>query len=343
VLLTDRPDVAEGFPVRTRLVDFGPKLSLRTWRSLMVRTPDLQRKLRRTLRDEAPYDVLLVHYKKEQLMAPLLPRALRPSIAWMEWGPVPFPMRKGLPRLAYLAAARRADIVLAISQGTVDSLTDVGVPREKIVFVNNVLRVDDVTYTAQGRARVRRELGIPEDAFVVGALSRFHPKKRNDVLVDALCRLEGEPHLIIGGEGETEAELKSLAAPMGDRAHFVETPGDDVADYLSAFDVLVFCPSPTEGQPRAVILGQLAERPTVSTGAEGVRGLIEPGTGEILSPEHDVDALVASLRGYAADPARREREGRAARAIAAERHAAPVVGAEIESLLEQARSRNRSR
>jgi hypothetical protein len=61
VLLTDRPDVAEGFPVRTRLVDFGPKLSLRTWRSLMVRTPDLHRKLRRTLREEAPYDVLLVH------------------------------------------------------------------------------------------------------------------------------------------------------------------------------------------------------------------------------------------------------------------------------------------
>jgi len=337
VLLNDRPEVAEGFPVRVRQVDVGPKLSTRTWRTLLMRTGPLVARLRRELEAEAPYDVLVLHYKKEQLFAPALPRRLRPAIAWFEWGPVPPAMRKGLPRKAYLKAVDSAGVIMAVSEGTRRSLLDVGVPDEKIVLVNNVLHVDEVAFTAEGRKRVRDELGIPEDAFVVGALSRFHPKKRSDVLVEAVGRLDGA-HLLLGGEGETEAELRRLAAPFADRAHFVVTPREDVADYLSAFDVLVFCPSPTEGQPRAVILAQVAERPCISTGAEGVAGLIEPGTGEILSPEHDVETLAASLRAYAADPERRAREGAAARRMAVERHAADVVGAQIEGLLNRARA-----
>ena len=62
--------------------------------------------------------MLLVHYKKEQLLALMLPKRLRSTVVWAEWGPVPYPLRKGLPRRAYLAAARRAALVLAISEGT---------------------------------------------------------------------------------------------------------------------------------------------------------------------------------------------------------------------------------
>ncbi len=86
-------------------------------------------------------------------------------------------------------------------------------------------------------------------------------------------------HLILAGDGETEAELRELAAPLGERAHFIATPGSEVPDVLSAFDVSVFCPSPTEGAPRAVILGMLASRPCLSTGPEGVADMITPGIG----------------------------------------------------------------
>ncbi len=88
---------------------------------------------------------------------------------------------------------------------------------------------------------------------------------------------------------------------------------------LSAFDVDVFCPSPAEGQPRAVILGMLAARPCVSTGAEGVVGLIEDSYGAIVSPENDAPALAAVLRGYEGDPERVRREGALAAKRAVER------------------------
>jgi glycosyltransferase involved in cell wall biosynthesis len=213
----------------------------------------------------------------------------------------------------------------------------VGVEEDKVTVVPNVLRTDELRYTEAGRARVRGEEGIPADAFVVGCLSRFHPKKRNDVVVRAVLAMEGSRvHLILAGDGETEGELRELAAPLGGRVHFLATPGADVADVLSAFDVSVFCPSPTEGAPRAVILGMLASRPCLSTGAEGVADMITPEVGGIASPENDPASLRALLERYLGDPPRVEREGSAARAYAERTYAAPVVAQRIEGLFAEA-------
>jgi len=118
--------------------------------------------------------------------------------------------------------------------------------------------------------------------------------------------------------------------------HFIPTPGGDVDEVLSAFDVLVFCPSPTEGEPRAVILGMLARRPCLATGAEGVADMITPEIGAICSPENDPDVLAGLLRRYLEDSELRERHGSAARALAEEVYAAPVVAAQIERLFEAA-------
>lgn len=337
VMLTDMPQIGRDTQVEVSPVALGPKLSRRSWIGLALRWPLLVRRLRQALRAQAPYDVLMVHYKKEQLLALMLPGGLRGALVWAEWGPVPFPLRKGIPRRVYLAAARQAALVLAISQGTLRSVAEVGVPREKIVVVPNVLRSEEIRFSEEGRARVRGELDIPADAFVVGCISRFHPKKRNDVVVQAVRALEDpRVHLILAGDGETEGELRELAAPLGARAHFISTPGVEVPEVLSAFDVSVFCPSPTEGAPRAVILGMLASRPCLSTGAEGVSDLITPEVGGIASPENDPASLRALLEGYLDDPQRIAREGAAARAYAERTYAAPVVAQEIEGLLDEA-------
>jgi glycosyltransferase involved in cell wall biosynthesis len=337
VLLTDMPGIGRDTGVDVQPIDIGPKLSTRSWMSLAARWPLLLRHVRRALRRQEPYDVLLVHYKKEQLLALMLPKRLQSTVVWAEWGPVPYPLRKGLPRRAYLAAARRTALVLAISEGTRRSVIEVGVDPGKVIVVPNVLRTDEIVYTEAGRARVRDELGIPADAFVVGCISRFHPKKRNDVVVRAVDQLEdARVHLILAGDGETESELRELAAPLGERAHFIATPGSEVPDVLSAFDVSVFCPSPTEGAPRAVILGMLASRPCLSTGAEGVSDLITPEFGGITSPENDPASLAEMLRSYLDDPELAERQGRAARAYAERTYAAPVVAELIEGLLSDA-------
>jgi glycosyltransferase involved in cell wall biosynthesis len=337
VMLTDMPAMGRDTQVEIEPISLGPKLSTGSWAGLALRWPLLLRRLRGALEAQAPYDVLLVHYKKEQLLARMLPQELRRTVLWAEWGPVPYPLRRGLPRRAYLDAAGRAALVMAISEGTRRSVADVGVPESKLVVVPNVLRTEEIRFSEEGRARVRGELGIPEQAFVVGCISRFHPKKRNDVVVRAVRGLEDpRVHLILAGDGETEAELRELAAPLGDRAHFIATPGREVPDVLSAFDVSVFCPSPTEGAPRAVILGMLASRPCLSTGAEGVSDMIRPEFGAIASPENDPESLRPLVARYLDDPERIAREGAAARAYAERTYAAPVVAELIEGLLNDA-------
>jgi len=336
VIVSDQPEIGRETSVRVAPIALGPKLSTGSWRALARGWPGHLRRLRAALEAEAPFDVLMVHYKKEQLLARWLPRRLRPTLVWAEWGPVPFPMRRGLPRRAYLDAARAAELVMAVSEGTRRSVCDVGVPEHKVVVVPNVVRTDDIAFTASGRERVRRELQIPDEAFVVGCVSRFHPKKRNDVVVEATASLNGDSHLVLAGDGETAADLRRAAAPMGRRAHFIPTPTGDIADVLSAFDVSVFCPSPTEGAPRAVIIAMLAERPCVATGAEGVADIIVEGTGAIVSPENDADALAGALRDYEDDPDRVRREGHEARRRAEATYAAPVVAERIELLLRRA-------
>jgi glycosyltransferase involved in cell wall biosynthesis len=337
VMITDMAGMARDTQVRIAPIELGPKLSTGSWPGLAARWPLLVKRLAGALREQAPYDVLLVHYKKEQLLARMLPAELRKTVVWSEWGPVPFPLRKGIPRRAYLAAGRQAALVMAISQGTRDSVAEVGVDPAKIVVVPNVLRTEEIRFSEEGRERVRRDLGIPVDAFVVGCISRFHPKKRNDVVVHAVSDLgDSRVHLILAGDGETESELRSLAAPLGERAHFISTPGAEVPDVLSAFDVSVFCPSPTEGAPRAVILGMLASRPCLSTGAEGVADMIRPEFGGIATPENEPNSLRELLVRYLDDPERAAREGAAARLYAERTYAGPVVAESIEGLLDSA-------
>ncbi len=339
VMLSDSAEIGRDTAVAVRPLEIGPKLSGRTWPGLALKWPALRTGLRQALEAEAPYDVLLLHYKKEQLLAPGLPPPLRPRVAWCEWGPVPRQMRRGPGRWAYANAGRGVTAVMAISEGTRESVIAGGGSRmlaatPKVAYLPNAMRTEEIRFSEEGRARVRAELGIPAEAFTVGCVSRFHPKKRNDVLIEAVGALGPETHLILAGAGETEAELKARAESLGARAHFLSTPGAEIGDVLSAFDVDVFCPSPAEGQPRAVILGMLAGRPCISTGAEGVVGLIEDSYGAIVSPENDAAALAEVLRRYEGDPGRVRREGALAAKVAVERFDRAVVAAQAERLLE---------
>jgi len=334
VMLTDLSGLASNGSVPVVPVAIGPKLSTRSWRHLLANWFGYVRRFRGALEGQLPYDVLIVHYKKEQLMIPWLPRRLRPRVAWAEWGPVPSQFRRGLPRRAYLHASRQAAVVMAVSAGTKTSVESVGVPPSKVVLVPNVVDAKTIRFTEEGRHEVRGRLGIPEDAFVVGCVSRFHPKKRNDVVIDAVLALDDpRVHLIMAGSGETEAELRAQAAPLGERVHFLPMPTSDLADVMSALDVSVFCPSPTEGAPRATIVGMLAERPCLASGAEGVADLIAPEFGAIAQPDHDPAALAAILGRYLEDPELGPRQGQAARAWAERQYGAPIVAAQIEQLL----------
>jgi glycosyltransferase involved in cell wall biosynthesis len=321
VLLTNFPDLAAGTNVPVRELDLGPKLARHTLASVLLQAPLTLVRLARALRAERPVVALLLHFKKEQLLCALLPRRLTGEIVWAEWGPVPPAMRAGPARALYSLAARRARGVIAISEGTKRTVVAAGVPAAKVDVVANLVDVEAVKADPGSRERLRGEWGAGERTLVVGCISRFQRRKRNDVPIDAMAHLDGDVLLVLAGEGDQEGVLRERASPYGDRVRFVPNVRGHVEAFLSACDVLVFAPSPTEGEPRVIVMAQLVGVPVVATDAEGAQGLIPPAGGTIVSPAHDPRALALTLEGYRDDRDRCRREGRIAREATLESHA----------------------
>jgi glycosyltransferase involved in cell wall biosynthesis len=313
VLLTNVPDIAAGTAVKVRTVDFGPKLARRSVTRLALTFPLVLLRLARALCAERPVDVVLLHFKKEQLLCSLLPRALTGRIVWAEWGPVPPPMRRGPGRVLYALAAHRAACIVAVSEGTRRTVVQTGIPVEKVIVVPNLVDVDTVDFDRVARAEMRGSWRVDDDTLVVGCISRFQRRKRNDVVIDAMAHIDGGVLLVMAGEGEEQEALRARAAPHGDRVRFAPNVRGHVEAFLSACDLLVFAPSPTEGEPRVIVMAQLVGIPVVATDSEGADGLIPHGGGTIVSPSQDPRALAATLKAYRDDPDRRRREGKLAR------------------------------
>jgi len=320
VLLTNLPDLAADTDVPVRLVELGPKLSRHSLLRVILSAPLTLLRLVRALRAERPIGVLLLHFKKEQLLCSLLPRRLTGEIVWAEWGPVPVQMRRGPARWVYALAARRAHRIIAISEGTKRTVVQAGVPAEKVQVVPNLVDVESVGFGHLNRTELRRAWGVDEHTLVLGCISRFHPRKRNDVVIDAMAHLDSDVWLVMAGEGEEEPALRERAAPYGERVRFVPNVRGQVEAFLSACDLLVFAPSPSEGEPRVIVMAQLVGVPVVATGAEGASGLIPPGAGTIVSPSHDAHALAEAVASYRDDPERRRCEGETARRATLESH-----------------------
>jgi len=321
LLLTNFPDLADGAGIPVEEIDLGPKLARRTYAKVLLTAPLTLLRLARALRGAQPVGALFLHFKKEQLLCALLPRRLTGDVVWAEWGPVPPRLRSGVPRMLYALAARRARRIIAISEGTRRTIIDAGVPGEKVDVVPNLVDVDAVKPDPDSRTRLRAEWGAGEQTLVVGCISRFQRRKRNDVVIEAMAHLEGDAMLVIAGEGDEEAALRERAAPYGERVRFVPNVRGHVESFLSACDVLVFAPSPTEGEPRVIVMSQLVGVPVIATDAEGAAGLIPPRGGTIVSPSNDPVALACVLSGYRDDRERCLREGQTARAATLESHA----------------------
>ena len=113
-----------------------------------------------------------------------------------------------------------------------------------------------------------------------------------------MADLDGDVLLVIAGEGEEETVLRERAAPYGERIRFAPNVRGHVEAFLSACDVLVFAPSPTEGEPRVIVMAQLVGVPVIATDSEGaLRADSARAAGTIVSPSHDPRALARRARG----------------------------------------------
>ena len=165
----------------------------------------------------------------------------------------------------------------------------------------------------EAREKVRDELGIPPDSFVVSFHGMVQPRKRVDSLVRAVAALAGELDvraLIIGG-GPTLADAKRLAPETGAPAIFTGIR-TDIPELLAAADVAVHL-SIAEGFSNSVIEAMACGLPMIVSDTTSHPEQVDHGVQGLLVPPGDWRALASAIRRLASDPDERRRMGRAAR------------------------------
>ena len=227
------------------------------------------------------------------------------------------------PRMpAYQALAdrllrRRTDGAIAVSRSTREFLVKQRfVPEDRVRLIWNGAPLDEFAPVSRERAlHVRRELGLAENALVVGTIGRLNAQKGHRYLVDAAARLvlrRPGARVLVVGDGDLMGELRAQAARLGiaDRVVFAGHR-TDVPDLLGALDV--FCISSLyEGTPLALFEAMAAGKAIVSTSVDGCREVLEDGVTGVLVAPGDAASLAEALERVLGDEALRAALGRQA-------------------------------
>lgn len=132
------------------------------------------------------------------------------------------------------------------------------VQKNKVILLNNGIKIADYIFDPKERMKIREELGI-NDKLVIGHVGRFSYQKNHIFLLDIFKEIiKKEPNsiLLLVGKGELENKLKSKIEELGLEDKVILTGvRQDVPKLMMAMDSLVF-PSFYEGMPNTIIEAQ---------------------------------------------------------------------------------------
>ncbi|MFJ4579593.1 glycosyltransferase [Streptomyces echinatus] len=218
------------------------------------------------------------------------------------------PLTAGV-RALYLLGERLGRSTVAVSPTVAGRLARWGVPEPRIAVVPNGIDLTRFAFDPAARHRTRSELGLPEDAFVVGGIGRLAPGKRFDVLVRAFAELPADCRLLLVGGGPQEPSLRRCARQAGvaDRVLFAGerpylpdgSPGPDLPSLASAMDVFA-SPSPEEAFGLAVVEALAAGLPVRYTSCPALQDLPPRSAPDAVRLPCDAGAYARALAGVRA-------------------------------------------
>lgn len=167
--------------------------------------------------------------------------------------------------------ARLADAIIINSEAGATHHAALGYPRERMRVIPNGIDTQRFRFDAKGRARIRAEWGIPDDAVLVGLVGRIDPMKDHPTFLKAAAILAARDprwRFVCVGGGEDSAyarTLKSLAEEIGLRERLIWAgPQDDMPAVYSALDIAAST-SYGEGFPNVIAEAMACGRPCAVT------------------------------------------------------------------------------
>jgi glycosyltransferase involved in cell wall biosynthesis len=170
-------------------------------------------------------------------------------------------------------------------------------PTGRIQTLYNRIDVDQLASTLLSREQAREELGLSQDAWIVGNVGRLHPDKDQATLLrgfaEALPRLPADSQLVVMGKGRLEQDLKELAMELGIAPQVLLLGQVPQANrYFKAFDAFALS---SDHEPFGMVLleAMVAGVPLIATACGGAKEVVE-GVG-ILFPLGDSEHLAQGL------------------------------------------------
>jgi glycosyltransferase involved in cell wall biosynthesis len=177
------------------------------------------------------------------------------------------------------------------------------------------IRVAPIADCHATSAAVRREFGIPEDAFLLLAVGNYKPQKNPAAMARiAATLLAARPNafFLSIGDGPDRSRLETTLAPwLGSRAIL---PGwrDDPRRLMIAADLLLHTPL-FEGLPRVILEALSAGLPVLSTDVDGIPEAVPNDVAGLLFPPEDEAGMIEALMRLHDDAALRTRLASGAR------------------------------
>jgi glycosyltransferase involved in cell wall biosynthesis len=205
--------------------------------------------------------------------------------------------------------------VVTVSSELKQHLVAEGFPTHKVSVIYNGIDVGAVP-GCDMRARVRRELGVADNAIVVGTIARLDPVKDLHTLIRAVGQHEAWRAplvLLVIGDGSERARLEAAARDTG-AGSAVRFLGhrEDARDLLAACDLYANS-SISEGISLTILEAMAAGLPVVATRVGGTPEIVDATCGRLV-PARDPESLSGTLAALGADPVLRQSLGREARA-----------------------------
>ncbi len=300
------------------------------------------RDLRRLIRDWRP-DVVHTHSSKAGILGRLAAwkentNCVVHTIHGLAFHPYQAKWRNAVYIMSERFAARRCHKIICVADAMRDQALAVGIGRpEHYITVYSGMEVGQFINPRWSREKVRNELNIAADDFVIGTVSRLAELKGHDDLLDAVGPIMSEHRhvkLLWIGDGWWRDRLLKRVNNMGLTDQVITTglvPPDDIPKYLQAMDVLAH-PSYCEGLPRAVTQALLTSTPVIANDVDGTKEVCIDGETGRLVPPGDADALADAARWMIDHPVERLEMGRRGRALCEERFAAETMVDQLEAI-----------
>lgn len=205
----------------------------------------------------------------------------------------------GAAQWASRRAWSHADAAVCVSEGLIDRLPELGIPKEMGRVIQNGIDVERTRALAAEPAPD----WLPAGPYIA-APGRLTRMKAFDILIEAHARVLSETphHLVILGEGEERASLERLIAILGVQ-DTVLMRGFETNPLPTMAGAEVVClPSRFEGWGLVAAEALTVGTPVIASDRAGPRAVLQDGLfGELLEPT--VDELAAALARHLRDPA----------------------------------------